>query len=818
MAHRIYLYNFNNTAPRTPTTPNKGGILSKILPAIGNNNNETLLMMEWGYEFPFFLHPLFVESPFLAPPLYNGDSGGIYADAAPGIAALKAFYSFIDQHADQLTDNPEEFRAQKEKIFNFLDKKARFNSFHLDAWDVFNMSDATHQEQAKELLELIQDTNACIQGAINANDPGLLDQCPDVQSNPYQLKTFRQFFSNSAYGYGWNVIQSGYFEDEEEEEVSFIENGLMGLKDSNGNILIPAEYDEVFIFPEEESFAVVKRGGKYGYVNRSGQPVTALKYDDAFDTFKGYAIVETGKKQFLIQPGMPEPATGYDDLQLISEVPQLYAVGNDGNYGVIDTSLALRLPFTFRADMDMIHAGEMSLLSAYHTSGTRHFYTPAFTRIGDDSIDNVTWAGTFNDAPLLCISQFYDDKKLRRSGLVTADGRELLPVIYQDISHAHDDVVIVKSNSKYGLYSASKGWLLEAEYNRITLLTEKAFILTKAKKEGLYLADKPVISATFHKIIGNVRWNDDNGWETLALNTDAAFRIDHLGNILQLSSAEVADRLAENMRYLYSEKELNLLLTLAGDDIPSDMLYQKGFDAFEKQQYEDAIRYYKLAAEKGHGGAMNDLGYLYESADGYINETAAFEWYRRGTEAGSPHAANGLANCYINGMGTAPDVNKALELYTQSAAKHVPHAHYNLGMLYFNGEHVEQDDKQALMHLACASRMGYECHNDVGILSERTGDYKNALEAYKAGVKYNDTDCAFNLARMYEGGWVYKPDPRKAIHWYLKAVELGAADAHLEIRRLYLYNDEVKDEAKAMEHEQMARDAGLERGFLRLRD
>lgn len=809
MSHRIYLYNFNNTENRTPAEPKEGNILSAILPAIGNNNDETLMMMEWGYEFPFFLHPLFTGCPFLAPPLYNGDSGGIYADAAPGIAALKAFYSFIDQHADQLTDNPAEFREQKEKIFRFLDTKARFNSFHLDAWDVFNMDDAPHQEQAEELLALIQDTNACIQAAISANDPGLLNECPDVLDNPYQLKSFRQFFSNSAYGYGWNVIRSGYFEDEE-KDIPFKENGLMGLKDSQGNILVPALYDEVFIFPEGESFTVVKRDGKYGYVDRSGQPVTELKYDDAFDTFNGYAIVETGKKQFLVQPGMPEPVTGYDDLQLISEVPQLYAVANKGNYGVIDTSLTLKLPYTFRADIELLYAGEIPLLSAYHTSGARHFYTPAFTRIGDDSIDKVAWAGTLNDAHLLAVSQFHNDRKMQRSGLVATDGRTLLPFIYQDISAAHDDVVIVKHNGKYGMYAASKGWILEAEYSRITYLADKAFIITQAKKEGLYLADKALIPAIYQKITTNVCWNNEGGWDTLALNTDAAFRIDHLGNVQQLSTAGIAERLAQNMRHLYNGKELQLLTTLAGEDLPPDMLYQKGFDALEKQQYEEAIRYYRLAAAKGDGGAMNDLGYLYETVDGYIDDTLAFEWYQRGTAAGSPHAANGLANCYLNGVGTTPDISKAVELYEQSAAKHIPHAHYNLGMLYYNGEHVEQDDSKALQHFTYASRMGYECHNYAGVLFERSGDYKNAMDAYKAGVKYNDENCAYNLGRLYQGGWGVEPDARKAIHWYTKAVELGAVDAHLELRRLYLFNDEVKDEAKGMEHEQMARDAGLE--------
>ena len=567
MSHRIYLYNFNNSVSHTKSETNEDSILANILSSIGGNNNDTLLMMEWGYEFPLFLHPLFTGNPYLAESLYNGNAGGIFADAEPGIQALKAFYSFIDQHAEQLTANPVEFREQKEKIFHFLDKKARFNSFHLDAWDVFNMSDDPHEEQAEELLLLIRDTNACIQAAIDANDPLLLNECPDVLHNSYGFTSFSQLFSTDVYGYGWEVIRSGYFEeeeDDEEQQQTFMENGLMGLKDVDGTITIPAQYDEVFTFPERESLAVVKRDGKCGYVERGGKRVTELKYDDAFDTINGYATVQTGAKHLLIRPGEPEPATWFDDLFIVSEEPQLYGAGEQGNYGVIDTTLQWRLAPMFRSDMEMLYAGEMPLLSAYHISGARHFYTADFIRIGDDNTNNVTWAGTFSNSPLLCITQLQDNKKQKRSGLATYDGQILLPATYQEITPAYDDAVIVKDNGLYGLFAASKGWVLETEYDRITPMANNSFILNKSKKQGLYIAGQSLIPPDYDIIVARVHGNESS-WETLAINTDAVFRIDHLGNIEQLTPEGIAEKLASEERYLYSDKELKLLITLAGE-------------------------------------------------------------------------------------------------------------------------------------------------------------------------------------------------------------------------------------------------------------
>lgn len=742
MSHRIYLYNFNNTENHAIPESRENGTL---LPVIGGNGNDNLMMMEWKYEFPFFLHPLFAGDPYLGTPLYNGDSGGLYADGPAGIRALRAFYDFIDQHADILTDDPVNFREQKEKIFHFLDTKACYNSFHLDAWDVFNMDDEPHAEQAAELLSLIQETNECIQAAINANDPTLLNECPDVRKNPYGFKSFRQFFSNNVYGYGWEVIQSGYYADDEEEkedeQQTFTENGMMGLKDNAGNIIIPAEYEEVFVFPGNEALAVVKRDGKYAALDAAGQ---------------------------------------------------------------------LKLPFDFHSDMEITYLDDMPLLNARHLSGVLHFYAPSFARIGDDNTIRVEWTGTFNHSPLLRTIQEQQSgkKKIQLHGLATSEGLQLLPTVYQEIAPGLEDGVIVRQQGKYGVYSASKGWILEMGFDRINHVYPNAYIITKDKKEGLYFIGQPLVPPAYQVVVSDVIWHGDDKWETLAINTDAAFRIDSEGHITPLAPTDIAAQIGPDMRYRYNEKELTMLTALAGDAVPADLLYQKGFEAFDKQRYEEAIRYYKMAADKGSGDAMNDLGYLYETAEGHIDATIAFDWYSRGVQVGSPHAANGLANCYQHGNGTAPDIRKAIDLYETAAAHHVPHAYYNLAMLYYKGEKVPQDYDKALRHFIYASRFGYDCYNYVGYLFEEKEDYNNAFDAYKSGVKNKDGYCAYQLARLYELGLGCKADPRKALGYYLKAVELGEDNAHLELHRLYLYNDIVKDEAKAREHEQLARDAG----------
>lgn len=775
MSHRMYLYNVNTTESRKSHESNEGHPLDTLIPVVAGNDIDTLMMMEWGYEFPLFLHPLFAGGPYLAPPIYNGAIGGIFVDAAAGKIALEAFYSFIDRHAETLTDDAEDYRAQKEKLFNFLANKVIYNSFHLDAWDVFNMSDDAHEEQAIELLSLIKETNDCIKAAIDADDPLLLNECPGVRDNPYGFTSFRQLFSHSAYGYGWAVIRSGYFEEEEveEDEIIFEENGLEGLKKKDGTIIIPAQYDEVFSFPDNEIFAVVKRDGKYGYVNREGQLVKGLIYDDAYDVLNGYGRVQIGTQHYLVQPGAELPSISYDDLKVLSEEAQWYTVARGGEKSVINAAGQTLLPFV-----------------------------PI----------EVYQVGTSNGSALMRITDEIKKgrKTLQFHGLVTAAGQTILEVGYLEIWPAYDDVVTVKAKHHLGMYSVEKGWVIEMEYDRIDSFLGKVYVLEKDGKQGLYISAQKLVPPIYDIIISDVNWIDDLRWETFATNENGVFRINHQGEATPLTGKEIEGLLAENNRYRYNHTELSNLINAAGDNIPAEMLYANGFEALSAQDYDEAIRNYEKAAAKGSANAMNDLGYIYEAIEGYVDSNRSFEWYTRGVELGSPHAANGLANCYMDGLGTTPDIKKAIELYEQSAAGHVSYAHYNLGILYYEANHVEKNDEKALTHFVYASTLGYECHNYVGVLLEQKEDYKNAYKAYKDAAKYKDADSAFNLARLHELGYGCKQDFGKALSFYRDAVKWGIVDAHLELRRLYLTNEQVRDEKKALEHEQLAREAGLE--------
>ena len=71
-----------------------------------------------------------------------------------------------------------------------------------------------------------------------------------------------------------------------------------------------------------------------------------------------------------------------------------------------------------------------------------------------------------------------------------------------------------------------------------------------------------------------------------------------------------------------------------------------------RQSYEEAVRWYRAAAEQGLSIAQRFLGDMYDSGKGVpLNYTEASEWYRKAAEQGDPQARGYLYEMYSTGRG-----------------------------------------------------------------------------------------------------------------------------------------------------------------------
>jgi hypothetical protein len=155
------------------------------------------------------------------------------------------------------------------------------------------------------------------------------------------------------------------------------------------------------------------------------------------------------------------------------------------------------------------------------------------------------------------------------------------------------------------------------------------------------------------------------------------------------------------------------------------------------QDYAEAARLFRLAAEQGSGPAQNSLGFLYSQGRGVPRDdnealrwfrTAAHQgsipgqinfgmflckvskdyaeaarWYRKAADQGNAAAQTNLAALYYEGKGVALDHAEAARWYRRAADQGDAVGQFNLGALYFNGMGVTQDLVQAYLWLELAA-------------------------------------------------------------------------------------------------------------------
>lgn len=125
------------------------------------------------------------------------------------------------------------------------------------------------------------------------------------------------------------------------------------------------------------------------------------------------------------------------------------------------------------------------------------------------------------------------------------------------------------------------------------------------------------------------------------------------------------------------------------------LLWFKGYDG--KQSYEEALKWWHAAADRGYPVSMNNIGLAYANGHGVEqNMEKAFEWWFRAAFAGDAWAMNSVGDCYETGEGVARNPEMAMTWYQSAAKEGDVLAHYNIASLYERGLGTERDLEEAL--------------------------------------------------------------------------------------------------------------------------
>jgi TPR repeat protein len=137
--------------------------------------------------------------------------------------------------------------------------------------------------------------------------------------------------------------------------------------------------------------------------------------------------------------------------------------------------------------------------------------------------------------------------------------------------------------------------------------------------------------------------------------------------------------------------------------------FDRGWAAYTKGDYPQAVKWFRKAAEQGNAFAQFNLGQIYTQGKGVPQDYAeAVKWWRKAAEQGYAGAQYNLGFMYDKGLGVRQDDAEAVKWYRKAAEQGYAGAQNNLGYMYGLGLGVRQDYVTALMWVNLAAAQGQE--------------------------------------------------------------------------------------------------------------
>jgi TPR repeat protein len=199
------------------------------------------------------------------------------------------------------------------------------------------------------------------------------------------------------------------------------------------------------------------------------------------------------------------------------------------------------------------------------------------------------------------------------------------------------------------------------------------------------------------------------------------------------------------------------------------------------QDYDEAVKYFRLAAERGFGAAQNTLGWAYNKGLGVPEDLVeAVKWYHKAADQGNTQAEINLAWLYAQGSygpnvvtnygpgvlvrsgGIAPDhelaetwMRKAVDLNTAAGQYYLGNLIENEMAIYDQSgqESLEGDDSRSV----------------------------DAAEWLRKAAEQGYAQAQYELGDMYNNGKLGDDQRSNCIPWLLKAAAQGNVKAQSEV-------------------------------------
>ena len=286
-------------------------------------------------------------------------------------------------------------------------------------------------------------------------------------------------------------------------------NGKYGFVDDKGKEIIPCIYDDANSF--SEGYATVVKDEKTGVVDKNGKLVVPYKYDYIGDFSNGIACVKNNNKcGYINYKGEEVIPLKYEDCSDFSDGLAVVVVNGDesSKYGYINkTGKEIIKPIYDMADLFYDERAVVMKDNKYGCidpkgkvvipliyDGLKRF-TNGITVVECDGKYQVvdkygqaitkaiyTACGEEGFSEGLVLVGYYDENKY---GLVDKNGREIVPVNFQygDFGRCHDGFIPIKKGNKWGFLDKNGKQVIPCRFDEVRDFSDGYAVI---KKNGIY--------------------------------------------------------------------------------------------------------------------------------------------------------------------------------------------------------------------------------------------------------------------------------------------------------------------------------------------
>lgn len=211
--------------------------------------------------------------------------------------------------------------------------------------------------------------------------------------------------------------------------------------------------------------------------------------------------------------------------------------------------------------------------------------------------------------------------------------------------------------------------------------------------------------------------------------------------------------------------------------------FERGLRAYAREEYVEAVRLFRLAANQGDAGAQVMLGIMYRDGQGVTQGfVEAVRWFGLAAEQGNATGQNRLGMMYSNSWGVAQDDVEAARWFRLAAEQGDALAQFNLGFSYTQGRGVTQNYAEAIRwyRLAADQSLAAAQLSLGSLYANGQGtpqNYTEAIRWFRLAAEQGDSEAQSKLGFLYANGHGVPQNSAEAARWYQLAADQGDARA-----------------------------------------